>query len=116
MQVQHARVCRGIGKARWVLDRRPTSSARQLSVGLQARCSGTRMVGGKLSGTMVATTKIHLIWRLAGEGRMRNHGVVLLHIEGDELLQGREGVELVQVEPAVFQGAETKPRSSSSRS
>jgi hypothetical protein len=30
---------------------------------------------------------------------------VLVHIEGDELLQGCEGVELVQVEPAVFQGS-----------
>jgi hypothetical protein len=56
------------------------------------------MAGSKLSGNVVTTTKINLIWRLAGEGRMRNHGVVLLHIEGDELLQGREGVELVQVE------------------
>ena len=58
----------------------------------------------KLSGNVVATTKIHLIGRLAGEGRMRNHRVVPLHIEADELLQGRKGVELVQVEPAVFQG------------
>ena len=63
------------------------------------------MAGSKLSGNVVTTTQIHLIWRLAGEGRMRNHGVVLLHIAGDELLRGREGVELVQVEPAVFQGA-----------
>ena len=49
------------------------------------------MAGGKLSGDLVTTTKIHLIGRLAGEGRMRNHAVVLLHIECDELLQGREG-------------------------
>jgi hypothetical protein len=74
------------------------------------------MASSKLSRNVVTTTEIHLIRCLAGEGRMRNHGVVLLHIEGDELLQGREGVELVQVEPAGFQGAETKPRSSSSRS
>jgi hypothetical protein len=62
------------------------------------------MAGSKLAGIVVTASKIHLIWRLAGEGRTRNHGVVLLDIEGDELLQGREAVELVQVEPAVFQG------------
>jgi hypothetical protein len=74
------------------------------------------MAGSKLAGNVVTTTRIDLIRCLAGEGRVRNHVVVLLHKEDDELLQGREGVELVQVEPAVFQGAETKPRSSSSRS
>jgi hypothetical protein len=53
------------------------------------------MASSKLSGNVVTTTNMHLIWRLAGEGRVRNDVVVLLHIEGDELLQGREGVELV---------------------
>ena len=93
--LQHARICRATVQTGRVVDRRPTSSARQASVGLQPSCSGTCMAGSKLSGNVVATTKIHLIWRLAGEGRMRDHGVVLLHIEADELLQGREGVELV---------------------
>jgi hypothetical protein len=63
------------------------------------------MAGSKLSGNVVTTAEVHLVGRLPGEGCMRNHAVVLLRIEGDELLQGREGVELVQVEPAVFQGA-----------
>jgi hypothetical protein len=34
------------------------------------------MAGGKLSGNVVTTTEIHLIRRPAGEGRVRNHGVV----------------------------------------
>jgi len=63
------------------------------------------MAGSKLSGNVVTTTEIHLIWPLAGKGRMWNDGVVLLHIEDDEIRQGREGVELMQVEPAVCQGA-----------
>ena len=53
------------------------------------------MAGRELSGNLVTTTEIHLVRRLAGEGRIRNHAVVLLYIEGDELLQNREGVELM---------------------
>jgi hypothetical protein len=56
--MQHARICRGIGKAGRVLDRRPTSSARLPSVGLQASCSGTRMAGGKVAGNVVTVETV----------------------------------------------------------
>ena len=35
---------------------------------------------------------------------MRDDSIVLFDVEGDQPFQVREGVELMQVEPAVFQG------------
>jgi hypothetical protein len=35
---------------------------------------------------------------------VRNDSIVLFDVEGDQPFQVREGVELMQVEPAVFQG------------
>jgi hypothetical protein len=57
MQMQHARIRGGIGKAGRILDWLPTGFACQLSVGLQASCSGARMAGSKLSRNVVTTTE-----------------------------------------------------------
>jgi hypothetical protein len=75
--MQQARIYKGIGKVGRGLGRRPTSSARQLSVGLQAGRSGTSMTNSELCGNRIATTEMHLVRRLAGEGGKRNDGVVL---------------------------------------
>lgn len=61
------------------------------------------MRGGKVGRDLLASSEVHFVGCLASEGCMRNNGVVLLHEECDQLLKGSEGVERMQVEPAMLE-------------
>ena len=56
-----------------------------------------RAAGIEISGDLVAAAKVHLVRRLAREGCVRDDGIVLFDVEGDQPFQVREGIELMQV-------------------
>jgi hypothetical protein len=87
-----------VGPGRWSASR-----AGKLPFGLQSSGPGIRTAGGKTGRDLVPTAEVHLIGSLAGEGSVRKDGVVLIDIEGDQLLQCGEGVKLVQVQPGVLE-------------
>ena len=102
VQLQHAGNCRGNQGAGRLSDSRPTGFTGQLPIGRHASLPGTRATHGKIDGDLVATAKVHFIWRLASEGRMGNNGIVSLDVERDQLFQRRECVQLVQKQPAML--------------
>ena len=61
------------------------------------------MAGSEILGDLVTAAKVHLVGRLAREGCVRDDGIVLFDVKGDQPFQVREGLELMQLEPAVFQ-------------
>ena len=63
------------------------------------------MSGCKVGGNLLAPPEVHFVGCLPGEGCMWNYGVVLLDVEFDQLLQGSETVERMQIEPAVLERA-----------
>jgi uncharacterized protein YPO0396 len=62
---------------------RPRSS---VAVGFHARLTRTSTRGRKVGGDLSPAFKVHLVRGPAREGRMRNHGIVLLDVERDQLL------------------------------
>jgi len=50
-------------------------------------------------------TEVHFVGSLAMKGRVGNHGVMLRDVERDETLDGGEGIEAVEEQPVVFEGA-----------
>jgi hypothetical protein len=50
-------------------------------------------------------TEVHFVWSLAMKGGVGNHGVMLMDVESDETFDGDEGVEAVEEQPVVFEGA-----------
>jgi hypothetical protein len=96
VQLQHAGNCRGNQGAGCLSDRWPTGFTGQLPIGLHASLPGTRATHGKIEGDLVATAKVHFIWRLASEGGMGNNRIVLFDIERDQFFKRRECVQLVQ--------------------
>ena len=56
-------------------------------------------------GQVVRGAEVHLVGRLAGERRMRDLRVVLLDEKGDQRLEMSHGVECVEVQPLMLEGA-----------
>ncbi len=83
----------------------PTVLALEGPVGGDACETSEAMRLGELLGDLLAGARVHLVRGLTVEGGVGDHGVVLGDVEGDEPLDGGEGVELVQEEPVVLQGA-----------
>jgi hypothetical protein len=50
-------------------------------------------------------TEVDFVWSLAMKGGVGNHGVMLLDVESDKRFDGGEGVEVVEEQPVVFEGA-----------
>ena len=48
---------------------------------------------------------VHFVRSLAVKGRVGNHSVMLLDVESDETFDGGEGVEVVEEQPVVLEGA-----------
>ena len=60
------------------------------------------MRGCKVGRDLLTPPEVYFVGCLASEGCMWNYGVVLLDVECDQLLKGSEGVERMQVEPAML--------------
>jgi hypothetical protein len=52
-----------------------------------------------------ARAEVHFVWSLAVKGRVGNHGVMLPDVESDKTFDGGEGVEAVEEQSVVFEGA-----------
>ena len=50
-------------------------------------------------------SEVHFVRSLAVKGRVGDHSVMLLDVESDETFDGGEGVEAVEEQPVVFEGA-----------
>ena len=108
LQMQHAGNCRGIRDVRWRPQGRLAGLTTQVSVCLQASLSGACTRHCKVGWNLLATSEVHFVGRLPGEGCMGNYGVVLLDVECDQFLKGSEAVERMQIEPAMFERTETR--------
>jgi hypothetical protein len=83
-----------------------TSGARRAShftVARDALLARLASPDGKALGDISAATEVHLVGCLAVEGAVGDSLVVLGHVELDEPLDGREVVERVQEQPAMFE-------------
>jgi hypothetical protein len=58
-------------------------------------------------GQVRGSAEVHLVGRLAGERRMRHVRVVLLHEEGDQRFEMSHGVERVEIQPLMLEGAQS---------
>jgi len=84
LHLQQAGNCRGIWEGRRQRQDRLAGLTTQFSVGLHASIAGPRMRGCEVGGHLLATSEIHLVGCLPGEGCMGNYGVVLLDVECDQ--------------------------------
>ena len=114
MQLQHIGIHEGFRLALHLY--RSTRLAAQATVGSHPGIPSSGVGSGQLAGNDVALAEVHLIRCLASEVSVWKDGVVLLDVERDQPVQGGEGIELMQVEPAVLERAETMHRSWLSRS
>ncbi len=57
----------------------------------------------KLIRDVVPGAKVHFIWGLSVESRVRKTCVVFLNIEGNQLLDRADSIEGVQKQPLVFE-------------
>ncbi len=106
MQVQHAGNGRRIrlGRRSEILRCRWTTVlAFEGPVAGDAGLAGEEPGSGEVVRDSGAGAEIHLVRRLPAKRRMRHDGVVLLDVEANEPFHGGESIELVQVEPVMFE-------------